>query len=99
MEHGDGERIEKLMSLTLAEFHKSIAVLAGEDRSGNGNSVELLVEDGTARINYDALPGARLGGLLELPRAKVSIAFEGLSEPQRRAFLARFDLAFRRGGG
>lgn len=99
MAGGMSQRIEKLMSLTLAEFHKSIAVLAGRDLTAEGPDVRLAVEGGTAAIRFEPLPGATLGGLLQLPRARITIALDGLDDAQRTTFLKRFDLAFQRGGG
>lgn len=37
--------------------------------------------------------------LLRLPTARIEIRFDGLDEAERRDFLARFHLVFRRGGG
>ena len=41
----------------------------------------------------------RLGGLLQLPRAKVSLKFRDVTPEQREQFLRVFDVAFQRGGG
>ena len=54
---------------------------------------------GTALIRYQSQPGVKLGGLLQIPRAVVTIAFDNASEADRTAFLRRFELAFQRGGG
>ena len=53
---------------------------------------------GRAEISFLALPPARLGGLLELPRAKV-IAFHGVDGQERRRFLRaiRYRFPARRG--
>jgi hypothetical protein len=92
-------KIQKLMSLSLPEFHKSVAVLAGADRSRDGMEVQLKEGAGTVVIRFEPLPPATLGGLLALPRARVTIDTGALDETQRRAFMSRFDLAFQRGGG
>jgi hypothetical protein len=50
------------------------------------------------RIELAPMPELRIG-LLALARHRVTIAFRGCSGPERSAFLARFELHFRRGGG
>ncbi len=95
----DGQ-VEKVMSLSIEEFHKSITVLTGHPPQSTAASLVWLSEDGgRVEIGYAPLPGVTLGGLLALPRARVWIAFEGLDGDARAAFLRRFDLAFQRGGG
>lgn len=95
----DGQ-VEKVMSLSIEEFHKSIAVLTGHPPLSTAASLVRFSEDGgRVEIGYAPLPGVTLGGLLALPRARVWIAFEGLDGDARAAFLRRFDLAFQRGGG
>lgn len=49
-------------------------------------------------FGLDPLPPRRIGRL-SLPATRVTIAFHGFTATQATAFLARFDLAFRRGGG
>ncbi len=69
------------------------------DAEGQG-LVQLPVgQGGMATISYTALPGATLGGLLQLPRAQVCIAFDDCGSEERAAFMRRFDIAFQRGGG
>lgn len=97
------QRQEKLMSLSRSEFVNSIKAFAGQDAALQADGqglVQLPVgQGGTAEITYVALPGATLGGLLKLPRAQVSIAFDGCSSEERAAFMRRFDTSFQRGGG
>ena len=92
-------RVEKLMSLSLAEFQRSITPLAGGPLPPDRTSVELPAGSGKVLISYDPRPSVRYGGLLDLPRAVVSLTFTGVAEPSQRAFLERFDSVFRRGGG
>ncbi len=61
--------------------------------------IRIAVGTGAIEISREVLPGARLGGLLELPRAKVTISYSGVTAADRTAFQRRFDLAFQRGGG
>jgi hypothetical protein len=94
---GPCERVEKLMTLSRAEFAMSVAALAPEGCGANPARVPL--GSGWVCICYEALPGVRLGGLLELPRARVIIEFDKASAAEREEFLRRFDIAFQRGGG
>ncbi len=91
------------MSISRSEFVNSIRAFAGGDAAAQAEGqgvVQLPVgPGGTAAISYTALPGATLGGLLQLPRAQVAIAFDGCGSEERAAFMRRFDMAFQRGGG
>lgn len=58
-------------------------------RIGGETGVDLLIEP---------LPPRRFGPV-EIPRLRVGFAFRGWDEAAQRAFLARFDRAFQRGGG
>jgi hypothetical protein len=91
------ERLEKLMALTPAEFAGSLAVL----HPAWDGAIPVAIPSGSGRvsIHFEALPSVRLGGLLELPRARVTLSLEGVSLADRAAFLRRFDMAFQRGGG
>jgi hypothetical protein len=91
--------IRKTMALSRGEFEASLAALGGEPQRCDDGSVRLPLGGGTVVIVYRPLDPVRLGGLLELPRAEVTVAFEAVAEPDARAFLRRFELAFQRGGG
>jgi hypothetical protein len=93
-------RIEKLMALTLAEFQRTIAPLTGGPLAPGLQSADIGVPGGgIVTIAYDPRPSVRFGGLLDMPRAVVSLTFANVTGADQTAFLARFDLAFRRGGG
>lgn len=94
------ERVEKIMALGIADFHRGLKALAPELSPGGADAAVSIALDGAqVRIEYEALESARLGGLLALPRARVTLTFAGQDEPARARFLARFDRAFQRGGG
>ena len=94
------ERVEKIMSLDLREFHRSLRALApGVPLEGEQRDIVILAESAEIRIVYEPLETATLGGLLAMPRARVTLHLDELDEAQREAFLARFDRAFQRGGG
>lgn len=94
---GSMHTIEKVMSASREEFVRSLAVLLG--MTAPELPARVAVGGGKAIIGYEALPPATLGGLLALPRARVTLSFEGVSRADAAAFLRRFDLAFQRGGG
>lgn len=92
--------VEKTMSLDLAEFLRSLKTLNPDVRLEDGQK-EVLIPTGKSgvRIVYEPLENATLGGLLSLPRARVTISFDNPDEAECQKFLARFDKAFQRGGG
>lgn len=94
-----GPVVEKDMALTREDF----ARLLPEAVPG----LPWRVEDGVYRIGgaeggvdirLAPLPDRRIA-LIALPRLRVTLSFHGWPAEQRDAFLARFDTAFRRGGG
>ncbi len=94
------ERVEKLMALTLDEFHRSLKTLAPLAMIQDAQTEFVIPTDTSqVRIAYEALEEAKLGGLLALPRARVTLHLENLEQDQRDAFLTGFDRAFQRGGG
>ena len=55
-------------------------------------------DDSGVDLRIESLPPRRFGPV-EIPRLLISFAFRGWDEAEQRAFLARFDRAFQRGGG
>ena len=88
----------KLMSCTVAEFKASMGFVGGMSEQSDG-TWSGPAGDGRALIRYQPQPGVKLGGLLEVPRAVISISIDGANPAERAAFLKRFELAFQRGGG
>jgi hypothetical protein len=83
--HGEVQRL-------LPAAARGYAVTAGEDG--------YLLRDGPRRVRVRLSPqGERAIGALRLPRTRVELEFENLSEAEIAAFLRRFDRAFQRGGG
>lgn len=91
--------IEKVMALSEREFINSVCALLPPEAGATGLQVSIPLAAGRVTIAYEALPSARLGQSLELPRARVVLTFVDISDAEREAFLARFDIAFQRGGG
>ena len=88
------------MALDLAEFHRSLKMLApGQAVAPETSQITLEADGKRVDIAFEALPSETLGGLLALPRARVTLTFEGHSAGEQAAFLTRFDRAFQRGGG
>lgn len=96
---GEPQRTEKTMSLAPHEFVMGCERLAAENDSVSEARAELALGEGRVVVTYEPLPSVRLGGLLELPRAKVALAFEGVSAEDQEAFVRRFEITFQRGGG
>ena len=97
----DPTTIVKTMTLSAGEFAKSIAAFTGGDVAITDKRATVVVNDkgGSAEITFEPLPPRRVGGLLELPQARVTITLAKVSAAQLDTFLRRFDLAFQRGGG
>ncbi len=87
------------MSISPAEFRQSLTAMLGPD----GFVVEEggyygMLGDGSWAMVLEPLPPLSIA-LLTLPRQRVHIRLEGVDGEQAGAFLARFELYFRRGGG
>lgn len=101
---GSAQPAEKLMSISTVEFLTSLGRLTGgqhqTDPASGCASADIELGMGTASVRFEPVTGVRLGGLLELPRARVTISFSDEVTPaERSAFQRRFELAFQRGGG
>ena len=100
---GPDDRVEKLMSITRAEFETGLARLTGVPLSIDGGGDYLLPVAGGTRetvgCSFEPLPEVVLGGLMKLPRARVRLDLAALPGDARAAFVARFDRTFQRGGG
>jgi len=91
---------QKIMTLTADEFAKSIEAFAGHGVAIEAGRAKLAAgTGGSAEVEFEALPPRRLGGLLLLPQARVTITLAELGQTEAADFLKRFELAFQRGGG
>ena len=93
------DKIEKTMSLAEHEFVTGCERLAKEGDVVSQHEAKIAIGVGHVVIRYEPLEGVRLGGLLELPRAKVSLTFSSVSAEEQQAFTRRFEITFQRGGG
>ena len=91
--------VVKIMTLSEPEFWKSLQVLDQVAAASKRLPARLQLVPGHVDIGFVADAPVTLGGLLVLPRARVSLDFHGVSSQDRARFLARFDTAFQRGGG
>jgi len=92
-------RLERDMALTHAEFLRSLPNAApGMKLEKTDGVIQLYDPPRRLRIELGPERRHRLGSLT-LPRTSIRLLFEGFSETERTAFLERFDLAYRRGGG
>lgn len=102
-EGGPNQTVEKVMSITRAEFARGLEILAGTPPHADGRGGYILDGIGTmqqtVRCSFEPLPEAVLGGLLRLPRARVRLDLAALSGEARKEFVALFDRTFQRGGG
>jgi hypothetical protein len=93
------DTLVRRMALTHAEFLRTLPRAApGMDCRIQGAEIQLSAPPRRVLITLDAERTRTLGSLL-LPETEVHLRWEGFSPAEREAFLARFDLAFRRGGG
>lgn len=99
------ERVEKIMSIRPGEFEAGIARLdANASQTTSGGITRHVVDHPAAggaqvAITFEKLEPAVLGGLMRLPRARVTLELAELAPDARRAFLGVFDQTFQRGGG
>ncbi len=91
-------KIEKLMSLSRQEFQNSMGLFL-DGTPPETDSVAVPLDGGSVTVSYVAKEGVVLGGLMALPRAEVSLAFDGVNGTARETFMRKFDIAFQRGGG
>lgn len=91
--------IEKIMSIKLAEFESGLARLDPAAPATNINGTYKIPNTAGVTIDFEKLEPAVLGGLMRLPRARVTLNLEALDLPARATFLAFFDQTFQRGGG
>ena len=91
--------IEKIMSIKLSEFEAGLGRLDPAAPATNTGGTYLIPNTAGVSITFEKLEPAVLGGLMRLPRAKVTLNLEALDAPARITFLNFFDQTFQRGGG
>ena len=63
-----------------------------------GNNVDITTSAGLVKITLSPETVRKLA-IMEFPVTEVTVEFSGFSASERAAFLARFDLAYQKGGG
>jgi len=87
------------MTITRADFLRLLPAAVGHQPfSVAGERIVHRDDSRSWTIRLAALPDLRLG-LVRLERQRVTLAFEGYGEAEIDAFMRRFELHFRRGGG
>jgi hypothetical protein len=93
------EVLEREMGCTREELLRWLpAATAHAPARIDGGELVLSVGPGEVRVAAEEAPPRRLAGV-SLPVLRVRFRFVGLDPAARDAFLARFDLYTRRGGG
>ncbi len=89
------------MGLDHREFFRLLpAALAGYRHHTTPTSIAVELDDADSRLTIDLGPvGERRIALLRIPTTKVTFSFENCSAEATKAFLARFEGHYRRGGG
>ena len=92
-------RVVKEMGVSHREFFAILPRVLKERRYRRTDN-EILVDDADGAIKISLEPEAerRIVSMV-IPTTRVELTFEGLEEQQAAAFVADFDLHFRRGGG
>ena len=87
------------MGLTHRDFFRLLPGATGHALVvREGNRLTVGTEAGQVAITLGPETARRLASL-KVPVTEVTLEFTGFSPPARAAFLKRFDLAFRKGGG
>jgi hypothetical protein len=93
------ERFDRDMGCTEAEWLGWLpAAIGAHHYKLQSQSAGVRIGDGALGLKWhQAAP--RVIGQVQIPVLKVSFRFAGVQEPQRYAFMKRFDLYMQRGGG
>jgi len=87
------------MTVTRAEFRRLLPAAVGDEVFAETPDAFVHREANRSwKIGFAALPELRIA-LVQLARHRVEFEFEGYSADEIDAFMARFELYFRRGGG
>lgn len=94
------DTVTKLMAANPAEFARGMERLTRDMTSrADGSATVIDLPGGSVAITYTPKQGRRLSPLLVMPAADVVFTFTDVTDEDRAAFIAKFDLVFQRGGG
>jgi len=92
-------RFAREMGLTHAEFFRTLPqAINHHPHRRNNRSIEIDYGERAVRIELGPEKTRRIASL-KLPCVDVTFTFSGFTDAERNAFMERFDLYFRRGGG
>lgn len=96
---GPGHCVRKDMAISHADFMRILpAALDGTHFTRAGDLIQ--VEDQRGRVEIRLLPETvRTLSSLQIPRTEIELRFFDYGEHAIKAFMSRFDLHYRRGGG
>ncbi len=87
------------MSITHADFFRLLPkAIANAPFSTQQNEINIETNEGRVTISLAAESFRKIASI-RLPVTKITMKFNGVTEDKRAKFLARFDLAYQRGGG
>lgn len=87
------------MTTTLADFRRLLPAAVGHVPFVEENGAFVHRDGGCSwRIGVKSLPQLQ-AGLMRLERHRFDFRFSGYSDDEIEAFMARFEMYFRRGGG
>lgn len=88
------------MGYSHEDFVRTLAILMdGRPYSVCGTRINIPQQDSHVDISLGEQGERRIGPTLRLPRTPVEIVFCGYSDMERKRFMKRFEMIFRRGGG
>ncbi len=93
-------RIAMEMGFTEADFLRTISIfMAGKPYQVEGSRIRIAEEEREITISLSGHRERKIGPTVSFPLMDVEFVFSGFGEEERKAFMKRFELIFRRGGG
>lgn len=93
-------RLTRIMGVSHGEFFRLLPRAVQNAPVAQQGDQEVVVETAQGRVAIAlGAESARKLGMLELSETEITMEFIGFTAAARRAFLARFDLAFQKRGG
>lgn len=94
------ELVSLEMGYTHEEFKRTLEFfMDGQPYTVSGTQVNIPGPGRNVCISLGPQNERRIGPTIRLPKTPVEIVFSGFSEADRKRFMQRFEMIFRRGGG
>ena len=88
------------MGYTHDDFIRTVGIfMDGRPYSVSGSRIVIPGADRRVDISLGAQGVRKIGPIIKLPKTPVEIVFSGYAEEDRKRFMERFEMIFRRGGG